>query len=120
MSLTERDLLIYKEIREVLISHKPQLHISQKQQRLLDPSSLSANLSPESSKTMISVVVITELLVEYTAALAKLTAGILPPRRRGESNVVRIGGFSLPCPSPSSSTNRSSPIPDFSSHLVDF
>ncbi|KAG7541245.1 hypothetical protein ISN45_Aa07g013650 [Arabidopsis thaliana x Arabidopsis arenosa] len=68
---------------------------------------------------MISVVIIAELLVEYTAALAKLTAGIIPSRRRGDSNVVRIGGFSLPCPSPSSS-NRSSPIPDFSSHLVDF
>ncbi|KAG2319326.1 hypothetical protein Bca52824_012539 [Brassica carinata] len=67
---------------------------------------------------MISVVIIAELLVEYTAALAKLTAGILP-RRQGDSNVVRVGGFILPCPSPSS-TNRSSPIPDFSSHLVDF
>ncbi|EOA17778.1 hypothetical protein CARUB_v10006171mg [Capsella rubella] len=72
---------------------------------------------------MISVVIIAELLVEYTAALAKLTAGIFPPRRQGESNVLRIAGFSLPCPSPSSSTSsatRSSPIPDFSSHLVDF
>ncbi|CAL9227092.1 unnamed protein product [Arabidopsis halleri] len=69
---------------------------------------------------MISVVIIAELLVEYTAALAKLTAGILPSRRRGDSNVVRIGGFSLPCPSPSSISSRSSPIPDFSSHLVDF
>lgn len=67
---------------------------------------------------MISVVIIAELLVEYTAALAKLTAGLLP-RRQGQSDVVRIGGFYLPCPSPSS-TNRSSPIPDFSSHLVDF
>ncbi|XP_019088556.1 PREDICTED: uncharacterized protein LOC109127699 [Camelina sativa] len=71
---------------------------------------------------MISVVILAELLVEYTAALAKLTAGILPPRRQGENAVVRIGGFSLPCPSPSStgSANRSSPIPDLSSHLVDF
>ncbi|XP_019089315.1 PREDICTED: uncharacterized protein LOC109128061 [Camelina sativa] len=70
---------------------------------------------------MISVVILAELLVEYTAALAKLTAGILPPRRQGESAVVRIGGFSLPCPSPSSvRANRSSPIPDLSSHLVDF
>lgn len=67
---------------------------------------------------MISVVIITALLVEYTAALAKLTAGIIP-RRQGDSNVVRVGGFVLPCPSPSS-TIRSSPIPDFSSHLVDF
>ncbi|CAN8230280.1 unnamed protein product [Cochlearia groenlandica] len=66
---------------------------------------------------MISVVIIAGLLVEYTAALAKLTAGILP-MRRGENDVVRIGGFFLPCPSPSSS--RSSPVPDFSSHLVDF
>ncbi|CAF2107321.1 unnamed protein product, partial [Brassica oleracea var. botrytis] len=64
---------------------------------------------------MISVVIITGLLVEYTAALAKLTAGIIP-RRQGDSNVVRVGGFVLPCPSPSS-TIRSSPIPDFSSHL---
>ncbi|KAG5390008.1 hypothetical protein BRARA_H01512 [Brassica rapa] len=67
---------------------------------------------------MISVVIITGLLVEYTAALAKLTAGIIP-RRQGDSNVVRVGGFVLSCPSPWS-TNRSSPIPDFSSHLVDF
>ncbi|CAF2245019.1 unnamed protein product [Brassica rapa subsp. trilocularis] len=64
---------------------------------------------------MISVVIITGLLVEYTAALAKLTAGIIP-RRQGDSNVVRVGGFVLSCPSPWS-TNRSSPIPDFSSHL---
>ncbi|KAG7545939.1 hypothetical protein ISN44_As12g013610 [Arabidopsis suecica] len=62
---------------------------------------------------MISVVIITELLVEYTTALAKLTAGVLP-RRQGDRNVIRIGGFSLPCPP------RSSPVPDFSSHLVDF
>ncbi|CAH2070014.1 unnamed protein product [Thlaspi arvense] len=62
---------------------------------------------------MISVVIITELLVEYTTALAKLTAGILP-RRTGDRNAVRIGGFLLPAPSPSSM------IPDFSSHLVDF
>ncbi|XP_019088558.1 PREDICTED: uncharacterized protein LOC109127701 [Camelina sativa] len=59
---------------------------------------------------MISVVTIAELLVEYTTALAKLTAGILPR----DGNVVRIGGFSLYCPP------RSSPVPDFSSHLVDF
>lgn len=62
---------------------------------------------------MISVVIITELLVEYTTALAKLTAGILP-RRRGDTDVIRIGGFSLRFPS------RSTPVPDFSSHLVDF
>ncbi|CAL9243496.1 unnamed protein product [Arabidopsis halleri] len=62
---------------------------------------------------MISVVIITELLVEYTAALAKLTAGILP-RRTGYRNSVRIGGFLLPSPS------STSMIPDFSSHLVDF
>ncbi|CAL9227093.1 unnamed protein product [Arabidopsis halleri] len=62
---------------------------------------------------MISIVIITELLVEYTTALAKLTAGILP-RRQGDGNVVRIGSFSIYCPP------RSSPIPDFSSHLVDF
>ncbi|CAH8348091.1 unnamed protein product [Eruca vesicaria subsp. sativa] len=67
---------------------------------------------------MISVVILADLLVEYTSALAKLTAGLLP-RRQGDSNVVRVGGFILPCPSPSS-TNRSSHIPDFSSHLVDF
>ncbi|KAF3530032.1 hypothetical protein DY000_02038627 [Brassica cretica] len=64
---------------------------------------------------MISVVIITELLLEFTAALAKLTAGAaILPRRRGDGDVVRIGGFSLRCPP------RSSPIPDFSSHLVDF
>ncbi|XP_023635692.1 uncharacterized protein LOC111829784 [Capsella rubella] len=63
---------------------------------------------------MISVVIITELLVEYTTALAKLTAGILP-RRTGDRNAVRIGGFLLPLPPASTST-----IPDFSSHLVDF
>ncbi|XP_018451599.1 uncharacterized protein LOC108822893 [Raphanus sativus] len=62
---------------------------------------------------MISVVIVTELLLEYTAALAKLTAGILP-RRRGDRDVIRIGGFSLRFP------HRPSPIPDFSSHLVDF
>ncbi|CAE6173254.1 unnamed protein product [Arabidopsis arenosa] len=62
---------------------------------------------------MISIVIITELLVEYTTAIAKLTVGILP-RRQGDGNFVRIGGFSLYCPP------RSSPIPDFSSHLVDF
>ncbi|CDY56331.1 BnaC07g50430D [Brassica napus] len=44
---------------------------------------------------------------------------MLPRRPGGDSNVVRVGGFILPCPSPSS-TNRSSPFPDFSSHLVDF
>ncbi|KAF8090398.1 hypothetical protein N665_0477s0003 [Sinapis alba] len=63
---------------------------------------------------MISVVIITELLVEYTTALAKLTAGILP-RRTGDGNALRIGGFLLP--SPSSAASR---IPDFSAHLVDF
>ncbi|XP_018483820.1 uncharacterized protein LOC130511465 [Raphanus sativus] len=66
-----------------------------------------------SSPIMISVVIITELLVEYTTALAKLTAGILP-RRRGDNDVIRIGGFSLRFPA------RSTPVPDFSSHLVDF
>ncbi|XP_023635366.1 uncharacterized protein LOC111829700 [Capsella rubella] len=59
---------------------------------------------------MISVVTIAEILVEYTTALAKLTAVILPR----DGNFVRIGGFSLYCP-PSSS-----PLPDFSSHLVNF
>ncbi|CAN8230276.1 unnamed protein product [Cochlearia groenlandica] len=79
---------------------------------------------------MISVVIIAELLVEYTAAIAKLTAGMLP-RRQGDGNVVRIGGFSMYCPPNSSHVvriggfalpcpPRSSPIPDFSSHLVDF
>ncbi|XP_019095794.1 PREDICTED: uncharacterized protein LOC109130563 [Camelina sativa] len=63
---------------------------------------------------MISVVIITELLVEYTTALAKLTAGILP-RRTGDRNSIRIGGFLLPITPSSTST-----IPDFSSHLVDF
>ncbi|VVB15895.1 unnamed protein product [Arabis nemorensis] len=62
---------------------------------------------------MISVVIITKLLVEYTAALAKITAGILP-RRSGDRNALRIGGFLFPSPS------SSSIIPDFSSHLVDF
>ncbi|CAF2028893.1 unnamed protein product [Brassica oleracea var. botrytis] len=63
---------------------------------------------------MISVVIIVELLVEYTTSLAKLiTAGILP-RRQGDGNFVRIGNFSVYCPP------RSSPVPDFSSHLVDF
>ncbi|CAA7048918.1 unnamed protein product [Microthlaspi erraticum] len=84
------------------------------QRLLLDPSS---PLNPSAKKLiMISVVIIAELLVEYTAAIAKLTAGILP-RRQGDGNVVRIGGFSLPSPS---STSRSSPFPDYSSHLVDF
>ncbi|KFK29285.1 hypothetical protein AALP_AA7G113800 [Arabis alpina] len=69
--------------------------------------------TPETCSIMISVVIITELLVEYTTALAKITAGILPTRQ-GDRDVVRIAGFSLPCPP------RSSPIPDFSSHLVDF
>ncbi|CAH8355105.1 unnamed protein product [Eruca vesicaria subsp. sativa] len=68
---------------------------------------------------MISVVILAKLLVEYTSALAKLTAGMLPRRQGNDSNVVRVGGFILPCPSPSS-TNRSSLFPDFSSHLVDF
>ncbi|XP_019088000.1 PREDICTED: uncharacterized protein LOC109127535 [Camelina sativa] len=62
---------------------------------------------------MISVVILTELLVEYTTSLAKLTAGILP-RRTGDRNAIRIGGFLLPTPSSTST------IPDFSSHLVDF
>ncbi|KAH0935671.1 LOW QUALITY PROTEIN: hypothetical protein HID58_012788 [Brassica napus] len=71
------------------------------------------NFSVYCPPRMISVVIITELLVEYTTALAKLTAGILP-RRRGDTDVIRIGGFSLRFPS------RSTPVPDFSSHLVDF
>ncbi|CAF2150346.1 unnamed protein product [Brassica rapa] len=77
------------------------------------PANPLRRIYPLSLLNMISVVIITELLLEYTAALAKLTAGILP-RRRGDGDVVRIGGFSLRCPP------RSSPIPDFSSHLVDF
>ncbi|RIA05557.1 hypothetical protein BRARA_K00075 [Brassica rapa] len=68
---------------------------------------------------MISVVILAELMVEYTSAIAKLTVGMLPRRQGGDSNVVRVGGFILPCPSPTG-TNRSSPFPDFSSHLVDF
>ncbi|XP_019089359.1 PREDICTED: uncharacterized protein LOC109128076 [Camelina sativa] len=63
---------------------------------------------------MISVVIMAELLVEYTTALAKLTAGVLPRRQGDDRDVVRIGRFSLHCPP------RSSPIPDYSSHLVDF
>ncbi|CAH8385323.1 unnamed protein product [Eruca vesicaria subsp. sativa] len=62
---------------------------------------------------MISVVIITELLVEYTTSLVKLAAGILP-RRQSDGNFIRIGNFSMYCPP------RSSPVPDFSSHLVDF
>ncbi|CDY19042.1 BnaC01g20260D [Brassica napus] len=62
---------------------------------------------------MISVVIMAELLVEYTTALAKLTVGILP-RREGDGNFIRIGNFSLYC------HPRSSPVPDFSAHLVDF
>ncbi|XP_018449978.1 uncharacterized protein LOC108821434 [Raphanus sativus] len=67
---------------------------------------------------MISVAIIAELLVKYTAALAELAAGILP-RRQDDGNVVRVGGFILPSHSPSS-TNRSSPIPDSSSHFINF
>ncbi|XP_056848854.1 uncharacterized protein LOC108823054 [Raphanus sativus] len=65
---------------------------------------------------MISVVIIAELLVEYTTALAKLTAGILPQRQRqdDDGNFIRIGNFSMYCPL------RSSLFPDLSSHLVDF
>ncbi|KAL0891141.1 hypothetical protein Bca101_015124 [Brassica carinata] len=59
---------------------------------------------------MIPVVIISELLVEYTASLAKLIAVILP-RRQGDGNFVRIGNFSVYCPP------RSSPVPDYSSHL---
>ncbi|RID78961.1 hypothetical protein BRARA_A01738 [Brassica rapa] len=62
---------------------------------------------------MISIVIMAELLVEYTTALAKLTVGILP-RRQGDGNFIRICNFSLYCPP------RSSPVPDFSAHLVDF
>ncbi|CAF2150337.1 unnamed protein product [Brassica napus] len=43
---------------------------------------------------MISIVIMAELLVEYTTALAKLTVGILP-RRQGDGNFIRIGNFSL-------------------------
>ncbi|XP_013654924.2 uncharacterized protein BNAANNG25290D, partial [Brassica napus] len=77
-------------------------------------NSFFLNLNYSITQIIISVVVITELLVEYTAALAKLTAGILP-RRQGDRDVVRIGGFSLRYPPRSTTT-----IPDFSSHLVDF
>ncbi|XP_019057870.1 PREDICTED: uncharacterized protein LOC109116601 [Tarenaya hassleriana] len=66
---------------------------------------------------MLAVVIVAELLSEYTAALAKIAAGLLP-RHPDRRDFVRIGGLSLPCPSPSRS--GSSPIPDFSSHLVDF
>ncbi|KAL0698294.1 hypothetical protein Bca4012_054416 [Brassica carinata] len=80
--------------------------------RLLDHST-PGNLHSSTSRIMISVVIIAELLVEYTTALAKLTAGILP-RRQGDGNFIRIGNFSMYCPP------RSSSVPDFSSHLVDF
>ncbi|CAN6894909.1 hypothetical protein Bca4012_093567 [Brassica carinata] len=80
--------------------------------RLLDHSS-PEKLHSATSSIMISVVIIAELLVEYTTALAKLTADILP-RREGDGNFIRIGNFSMYCPP------RSSPVPDFSSHLVDF
>ncbi|CAD5334845.1 unnamed protein product [Arabidopsis thaliana] len=43
---------------------------------------------------MISVVILTELLVEYTAALAKLTAGILP-RRTGDRNAILAPFYDL-------------------------
>ncbi|KAF8049952.1 hypothetical protein N665_2084s0007 [Sinapis alba] len=62
---------------------------------------------------MIPVVIISELLLEYTTSLTKLIAVILP-RRQGDGNFVRIGNFSVYCPP------RSSPLPDFSSHLVNF
>ncbi|XP_019057871.1 PREDICTED: uncharacterized protein LOC109116602 [Tarenaya hassleriana] len=63
---------------------------------------------------MLAVVIIVEVLSEYTAALAKIAAGILP-RHSDRRRFVRIGGISLPLPSSSSST-----IPDLSSHFVDF
>ncbi|XP_019057932.1 PREDICTED: uncharacterized protein LOC109116608 [Tarenaya hassleriana] len=62
---------------------------------------------------MLSVVVIAELLGEYTAALAKIAAGLLP-RRPDRRSSVRIGGLTLTLPCPSGSST----IPDFSSHLV--
>lgn len=102
-----------------LITYSKTIFLRDKRlQKFLDPCCLLLRRILEGLlkyfiKIMISVVIITELLVEYTSAIAKLTAGILP-RRPGDGNVVRIGGFSLPFPT------RSSPIPDFSSHLVDF
>ncbi|KAL0763315.1 hypothetical protein Bca101_079466 [Brassica carinata] len=65
------------------------------------------------SSIMIPVVIISELLVEYTTSLAKLIAVILP-RRQGDGNFVRIGNLSVYCPP------GSSPVPDYSSHLVNF
>ncbi|KAL0739071.1 hypothetical protein Bca4012_015281 [Brassica carinata] len=62
---------------------------------------------------MLSVVIFAELLSEYTAALAKIAAGIIPRRSHDDWRDIRIGCFSLPRPS-------SSNVPDFSSHLVDF
>ncbi|CAH8275137.1 unnamed protein product [Arabidopsis lyrata] len=61
---------------------------------------------------MFAVVIFAEILDQYTAALAKVVSGILP-RRPHDRSVIYIGGFSLPRPS-------SSPVPDFSSYLVDF
>ncbi|CAF2150353.1 hypothetical protein HID58_001734 [Brassica napus] len=55
---------------------------------------------------MLSLVIFAELLCEYTTALTKIAAGIIHRR-------IRIGCLSLPHPS-------SSPVPDFSTHLVDF
>ncbi|KAL0739067.1 hypothetical protein Bca4012_015277 [Brassica carinata] len=81
------------------------------QYKKLQDHSSPANI--QVSSIMIPVVIISELLVEYTASLAKLIAVILP-RRQGDGNFVRIGNFSVYCPP------RSSPVPDYSSHLVNF
>ncbi|CAH2077755.1 unnamed protein product [Thlaspi arvense] len=60
----------------------------------------------------VSIVIFAELLGEYTAALTKIVAGIIP-RRPDDRRDLRIGCLSLPRPS-------SSPVPVFSTHLVDF
>lgn len=63
---------------------------------------------------MLSLVIFAELLSEYTTALAKMAAGIIIPRRSDdEHRDIRMGCLSFPLPS-------SSPVPDFSTHLVDF
>ncbi|XP_019056428.1 PREDICTED: uncharacterized protein LOC109116086 [Tarenaya hassleriana] len=63
---------------------------------------------------MLSVVIFAELLGQYTAALAKIVAGLLP-HRPDRRTYVRIGSLTLTLPCP----NRPSAIPDFTSHLVD-
>ncbi|KAF3530037.1 hypothetical protein F2Q69_00034238 [Brassica cretica] len=63
--------------------------------------------------TMLSLVIFAELLCEYTTALTKIAAGIIPRRSNDRRRDIRIGCLSLPRPS-------SSPVPDFSTHLVDF